>query len=166
MRLAPAARKAMLVAHIATSMGWYGALIGYLALDVSAVVGDDAPTVRAAYVAMELLTTTAIVPLAVATLLIGIAQALLSTWGLLRHYWVLMKLLLTAFAVTVLLIEWSSVRMLAEAARAGDPLALPGTLVHSIGGLVVLTLVLLLSVIKPRGLTRYGWRKEQRAPRA
>lgn len=163
MRAAPALRKALLVAHIATSMGWYGALIGYLALDISAMTGGDAETVRAAYVAMGLLTTAVIVPLALATVLVGIVQALVSPWGLLRHYWVLIKLLLTLFAATVLLIEQATVRALAEAAVAGDPLALPGTLPHSVGGLVVLTLVLVLSVVKPRGITRYGWRRQQRA---
>jgi hypothetical protein len=37
-------------------------------------------------------------------------------------------------------------------------LALPGTLPHSIGGLVVLVTVQVLNVYKPAGMTRYGWR--------
>jgi hypothetical protein len=40
-------------------------------------------------------------------------------------------------------------------------LALPGTLPHSVGGLVVLGVVLVLNVYKPQGVTPYGWRKQQ-----
>ncbi|MGH2688934.1 MAG: hypothetical protein ACRDKW_09025, partial [Actinomycetota bacterium] len=40
--------------------------------------------------------------------------------------------------------------------------------VHSVGGTVVLLVILVLNVYKPRGMTRYGWRKqhEQRKHRA
>jgi hypothetical protein len=37
----------------------------------------------------------------------------------------------------------------------------PPTLVHSIGGLVVLVTIQVLNVYKPEGLTPYGWRKLQ-----
>ncbi|MGC5077769.1 hypothetical protein [Agrococcus sp. DT81.2] len=141
-------------------MGWFGALIAYLALDVVATAGSDVETVKAAYVAMALLTDTVILPAAAASVLVGTLLALGSRWGLLQHYWVLIKLLLTVLAATVLVIEASSVRALAVAAgSAADPRDLTGTLPHSIGGLVVLTVVLVLSVVKPRGLTRYGWRR-------
>ena len=141
-------------------MGWFGALIAYLALDVVATAGSDLQTVRAAYVAMALLTDTVVLPAAVASVLVGTLLALGSRWGLLQHYWVLIKLLLTVLATTVLMIEVSKVRTLAVAAvSAADPRVLPGTLPHSIGGLLVLTVVLVLSVLKPRGLTRYGWRR-------
>jgi len=39
--------------------------------------------------------------------------------------------------------------------------ALGNTLVHSIGGSVVLLTILVLNVHKPRGLTPYGRRKQQ-----
>lgn len=38
---------------------------------------------------------------------------------------------------------------------------LPGSLVHSVGGLAVLLVITVLNVHKPRGLTPYGWRKQQ-----
>ena len=40
-------------------------------------------------------------------------------------------------------------------------LAFPPTLLHSVGGLVVLLVVHVLNVYKPQGVTRYGWRKQQ-----
>lgn len=73
----------------------------------------------------------------------------------------LAKLVLTLLAVAVLLLEAPTVGTLARAAAppGTDPTDLPSTLPHSVGGLVVLLLALILSVFKPRGLTRYGWRK-------
>lgn len=158
----PRLRKAVLTTHVVTSVGWLGAVLAYLALDVTAVISSDVDRVRSAFVAMELTVLYAIVPLALATVVIGLVNALGTSWGLFRHYWVLAKLLLTTVATIVLLLETKTIRSLAEAAGSGaDPLGLPGTLPHSIGGLVVLLLVTVLSIYKPKGLTRYGWRKQQ-----
>ncbi|PSL51505.1 hypothetical protein B0I31_12035 [Saccharothrix carnea] len=162
MRFAPGMRKFVLLTHIAISVGWLGAVLAYLALDITAATGQDVETVRAAYVAMAIMVSYAIVPLALASAIIGIVNALGTPWGLLRHYWILVKLLLTVFAATVLLIETSTVHYLADAATSDiDPRELPGTLPHSIGGSVVLLLIVALSVYKPRGVTRYGWRRQQ-----
>ena len=162
MTMAPRLRKAVLTAHVATSVGWLGAVLAYLALDVTAVFSADPDRVRAAFAAMEVTVTAAIVPLALASVLIGIVNALGTSWGLFRHYWVLVKLLLTLVATTVLLLQTRTIHSLARSAgTAADPGALPGTLAHSVGGLVVLLLLLILSIYKPKGLTRYGWRKQQ-----
>lgn len=162
MAMPPRVRQGVLLAHIITSVGWLGAVAGYLALDVAATAGNDPDTVRAAYVAMDLMVRYAIVPLAIATVVIGVINALGTRWGLARHYWVLIKLALTLMATAVLLLESRTVADLAELARSGtDPSELSGTLVHSVGGLVVLIMVTALSVVKPRGLTRNGWRKQQ-----
>jgi hypothetical protein len=160
--LPPAFRKAVLTTHVVTSVGWLGAVVAYLVLDVTAATSKDVDLVRTAYAAMELVVTSAIVPLALAAVVIGVVNALGTTWGLFRHWWVILKLLLTLVATTVLLLQVPTVQMLAEASRSGaDPRDLPGTLAHSIGGLVVLGVVTVLSVYKPRGLTRYGWRRQQ-----
>lgn len=161
MSMPPRLRKIVLTAHVVTAVGWVGAVLAYLALDITAVTSQDIPTVRGVYAAMEVTALYVIVPLALASVLIGIVNALGTPWGLFRHYWVLVKLLLTVFAATVLLIEIQTVSHLAEtAASSADPRELPGTLLHSVGGLVVLLIVLTLSMFKPRGVTRYGWRKQ------
>jgi hypothetical protein len=160
--MAPALRKVVLTAHVVTSVGWLGGVVAYLALDVVAVTGRDAEPVRAAYLGMEVIARWVVVPLALASVLIGIVNSLGTPWGLLRHYWVVTKLLLTVFAVTVLLLETRTIAHLAEAAASGaDPRRLPGTLVHSAGGATVLLVVTVLSVFKPRGVTGYGWRRQQ-----
>jgi uncharacterized membrane protein len=105
------------------------------------------------------------VPLAISTLITGIVISLGTRWGLFRHYWVVLSLLLTVVATVVLLSETRTIGALARV--AADPstspeelAALNSTLVHSIGGLLVLVAVLVLNVYKPRGLTRYGWRRQ------
>ena len=160
MSMPPRLRKLVLTAHVATSVGWLGAVIAYLVLDLAAVTGQDVQTVRAAYVGMELTIWYAIVPLALASMLIGIVNALGTPWGLFRHWWVLMKFMLTIFATTILMLETQTISYLANsAASTTDPRPLPGSLPHSIGGLLFLIVITALAVYKPRGMTRYGWRK-------
>jgi uncharacterized membrane protein len=159
-------RKVVLTLHVTTSVGWLGAVLAYLALDITAVTGDDIQTVRGAYTAMDVIVRYAIVPLALASVLIGTVNALGTPWGLFRHYWVLVKLALTVFAATILLIETQTVASLAAtAASSADPRSLPGTLPHSVGGLVVLLITVFLSVFKPQGVTRYGWRRQNEQQR-
>ena len=158
----PRVRRLVLTTHIATSVGWMGAVLAYIGLDVTASSTQDVDRARAAYVAMEITATAVIVPLALLSVIIGVLNAVGTPWGLFRHYWVVVKLLLTVAATAVLLAESRTIRALATAAQAGeDPRTLPGTLVHSAGGLLVLVIVMVLSVYKPKGLTRYGWRRQR-----
>ena len=70
---------------------------------------------------------------------------------------------MTAFATAVLLLHLADVDALAAraAAPSTDVSSLNGDLFHSVGGLAVLLVPLVLNLYKPRGLTRYGWRKQQ-----
>jgi hypothetical protein len=98
--------------------------------------------------------------------LTGLVQALGTTWGLFRHYWVLAKFLLTVLTAVVLLLQLEIIDYVASAAIEGasvdDLLSLRRSLVvHATGGIVVLITTTVLSIYKPRGLTRHGWRKQQ-----
>ncbi|RSM65255.1 DUF2269 domain-containing protein [Kibdelosporangium aridum] len=158
----PRLRKFVIAVHVATSVGWLGAVVGYIALDITAVTSQNGQVSRAAYLMMNVTVWYAIVPLALASVVIGTINALGTAWGLVRHYWVLVKFLLTIFATVILLVETRTVRALADVAASGaDPRQLPGSLPHSIGGMVLLLGILALSVYKPRGKTRYGWRRRQ-----
>ncbi len=90
--MSPGVRKFVLTTHLTASVGWIGAVVAYLALGVSAVTTQEAQTVRAAWIAMEVTGWYAIVPLALAALLTGIVMSLGTPWGLFRHYWVLSRL--------------------------------------------------------------------------
>lgn len=162
----PIVRKLALAIHLSCSIGWLGAVIAYLVLDVTVASSQDAQLVRGSWIAMGLVVTVAIVPLAIASLVTGLIMSLGTKWGLFRHWWVLISLVLTIIATLVLLSEAGMVSRVAAA--AADPatsdanlLAFPPTLLHSIGGLVVLLIVQVLNVYKPQGLTPYGWRKQQ-----
>jgi hypothetical protein len=165
MTLSGGGRKLALTAHVVTSVGWLGAVVAFLALAIAGRASGDAQTVRAAYLAMELLAWSVIVPLSIASLLTGLVQAVGSTWGLLRHYWVLVKLLMTIFAMAVLLAYLQSLGSLADAAArttlgGGELLGLrTQAVVHASAALVLLLVAVTLSVYKPRGRTRYGARK-------
>jgi hypothetical protein len=166
MTMTPGLRKFALTMHITFSVGWIGAVAAYIALDVTTVTSQDVQTVRAAYLAMALTARYVIVPLAIASLLTGLLMSLGTRWGLFRHYWVLISLLLTVMATAVLLVETRTINHLAgiaanPATSGNDLRGLESTLVHSVGGMVVLLVVMWLNVYKPRGLTFYGWRKQQ-----
>lgn len=162
----PALRKFALATHLTASVGWLGAVAAYAVLDLTVATSADPETVRGAWLAMDLVASRLIVPLAVASLLTGLVMALGTKWGLLRNWWVVISFLLTIFAALVLLSETTVISHLAAA--AGDPatsedelLALPPTLPHSVGGMVVLLVIQVLNVYKPQGMTGYGWRKQQ-----
>lgn len=164
--MSPGLRKFALTVHITLSVGWIGAVAAYAVLDARVATSRGPQTLRAAYLSMWSIAWYVIVPLALAALLTGLVMSLGTKWGLFRHYWVLISLLLTVLAVAVLLAETQTIRYFAE--RAADPAtsgddlrALGSTLVHSVGGMVVLLVVLVLNMYKPRGMTRHGWRKQQ-----
>lgn len=86
MTMTPRLRKFALTVHLTFSVGWIGAVVAYLALVIAAMVSQDAQTVRAAWIAMELIGWFIIVPLALASLLTGLVMSLGTKWGLFRHY--------------------------------------------------------------------------------
>jgi uncharacterized membrane protein len=115
---------------------------------------------------MELIASNVIVPLAIASLVTGLVMSLGTKWGLFRHYWVLISLVLTVIATVVLLIETQTIGhhavVAADPATSAEELrALQSTLVHSVGGTLVLVVILVLNIYKPRGMTSYGWHKQQ-----
>ena len=133
-------------------------------LGVSAVTSQEPQIVRAAWIAMEVTGWYVIVPLALAALLTGVVMSLGTPWGLFRHYWVLISLGLTVFSTVILLLHMPTVSTLAGMAQSADETELAGLgddLLHPSIGLVVLLVITGLNVYKPRGLTPYGWRKQQ-----
>lgn len=162
--LSPRARKLGLSLHLTVSIGWIGAVLAYLGLGVTAVRSNEVQVIRAMWSAMDLTGWYIIVPLAVASLVTGLLMALGTKWGLFRHYWVVISLGLTLFAVAILILHMPSVSSTAEFAQLAEGAALDGLggdLGHPGVGLMILLAVQVLNLYKPAGLTRYGWRKQQ-----
>ncbi len=138
MRMPPRLRRLVLTAHVVGSGGWIGAVVAYLILGVAAANSREMPTVRAAWIAMDLIGWYAIVPLAIAAL--------------------------TTFSVIILLLHLPGVSALAHRAREADGAELAGfgdDLAHPGVGLLLLLAITTLNVYKPRGLTPYGRRKQR-----
>ena len=167
MTMTPRLRKFALTAHVTSSVGWLGAVAGFLALAVVGLTSQDVQTVRAAYLAMELIAWCVIVPLSFASPLSGLVQSLGTERGLFRHYWVLIKFLITIPSTLILLVHMRPIghlaRVVAETTLArGDLHGMRLQLVASSGAaLLVLLVATTLSVYKPRGLTPYGRRKQR-----
>jgi hypothetical protein len=171
MTLGPGLRKFVLAAHVASSVGWLGACAVFLALGITGMTSLDAQLVRSADLAMELTAWFVIVPLCLASLLTGLVCSLGTSWGLFRHYWILVKLLITLFSTFVLLVHMQPISQLADNARNSTG-TLSGSDLHGVRTLLVTATVLALlallvltalSVYKPKGITRYGWRKQRAA---
>jgi len=163
--MTPGVRKLALTAHVICSVGWLGAIACFWALAVAGLTTRGLVTLRASYVAMDLIGWSVIVPLCFASLVTGLIQAAETPWGLFRHYWVVAKLLIAVVATIVLLVHMQPIRGLGRAATE-QALAVDEfrdvriQLVADAGAaLVVLLAATALSVFKPRGLTKYGWRK-------
>lgn len=164
--MSPRLRQLALTAHVVASVGWLGAVACVLGLAVAGVASSDAEAVRAVYPAMEVAAWYVLVPLATASLLTGIAQSLGTKWGLFRHYWVVVKLAINLLATVVLLFYLGTLDSLADvaAASSGDDLSglrSASPVLHAGAALLLLVLATVLAVYKPRGVTPYGWRKQQ-----
>ncbi|HEY7395102.1 MAG TPA: hypothetical protein VH559_09665 [Gemmatimonadaceae bacterium] len=160
--MTPGLRRANLTLHVVSSVGWLGAAVGFLVLSVVGQWSRVPETVRAVYVAMDIIGLSAIVPLAIASFLTGVVQALGTPWGLFRYYWVVTKLVLTIGATAVLMLhQFTAVARAAQRVSLSAPGALPDVgqlgskLVFASGfGIVVLLVMTILSVFKPWGRIR------------
>ena len=135
-------------------------------LAIAGLSSSDLQRVRAAYVAMDMTTWAVIVPLCFASLLTGLVVSLGTTWGLVRHYWVLIKLLITVAATVILMVHTVPVSRIADIAVAvdltsGDLFGARVQLIVASGAAVLALLATTaLSIYKPRGLTRHGWGRQ------
>ena len=166
MALTPRLRKLALTTHVMASVGWLGAVVAFLALSLAGLTSQDPQIVQGAYRVMELTGWVVLVPFSLGSLATGLICSLGSAWGLFRHYWVLAKLVLNVLATALLLLHTTVIDAVAAAAARG-PLS-PADLADprrqlvadSAAALVLLLLATTLGVLKPRGLTRYGGRKQ------
>lgn len=164
MTMPPWLRSAALTLHVATSVGLLGAVAVFLALALPGLGASDGSPLGIGYIAMDFIARVVVLPLAIAALVLGCVQSLGTAWGLLRHYWVIAKLAITAFATVVLLIQMPAIRAMAVAAADGTVVAPDlrpaqwSLTVHAGAGLAILVVALVLSIYKPRGMTGYGRR--------
>ena len=167
--MTPRIRKCALAAHVAASVGWLGAVLGFLAHAVAGLVSKDAQIAQAAFLMMQLTGWFVLVPLSFASLVTGLIQSLGTAWGLFRHYWIIAKLLITVFATVILLVYMQTLDKLASAATkatvsaadfGGHHGGAASPVVHASVAIMLLLACVVLSVYKPWGKTPYGQRKK------
>ena len=157
----PYLRKATLLIHILASVGWIGAVAAFLTLVITGLVTTDPQIVRAVYIAMTPVTRYIIVPLAFASLASGVTLSLGTPWGLLRHYWIIFKLIINLLSLPILLLHTTIIYRVAAAAitgRVGAPDLRADRLqlvVAASVSLAALLVAAILSVYKPRGKIAY-----------
>jgi len=147
MVMTPSVRKLALTVHVTASVGWAGALAVFLAHALASSMSQNDQIVRATAVAMGLTAWLVILPLGIASLVSGLVQALGTAWGLLRHYWVLFKLLLTGIATGILVLKLQPISHL----WAGTQLARHARMRGRIST-VIATLVLAAAVVAVAGI--------------
>jgi len=157
-------RKFGLLLHVVLSVGWIGTVLAFLTLASASFLGDPAIS-RAAYLSMAVVGRGALLPLSVGALVSGIIQSLGTKWGLLRHYWVLVKFVLTLFAAAALFVhQATAISEVARLATSASADLLQSRRLHDLGvqlradsalALVVLLIIAAIAIYKPWGVVGY-----------
>jgi hypothetical protein len=164
--MAPNLRKFVRTAHVIFTVGWLGSVAAFLALAIVGLNSRDTQLVRAAYLAMDPITRFVIVPLSLLPLLLtGPLLSLGTPWGLFRHYWIIVKLIINILSTLILLVHLQPIGYMARVASEGmissaDRGVQVQLVVAASAGLAALLVATGLAVYKPRGMTSYGWRKQ------
>jgi hypothetical protein len=143
-------RKALLTAHLVTAVGTVGVSVVLAVLGTAGLRGADPATI---YPAMHLVAVRVLIPLVIAALVTGVLQALLASYGLLRHGWVTAKLAITvALAAVALLVAVPGLGRAAEAATAGHEVPAAQQIVSTVApssALVLLVVAAGLGIFRP-----------------
>ncbi|MFB4263233.1 hypothetical protein [Nonomuraea sp. GTA35] len=150
--MAPRIRKTLLVIHIVASVALVGEVWGLVALNTAATLSKDLDLAHTAYRLMPTLVFAGGIPLSLTALATGITLGLGSHWGLIRHYWVAVKLVLLVAVICVGMFLFDPEGMAAAtagarqavAARQWGQVAVLGTQI------AMLLIATALSVFKPR----------------
>ncbi|MEU3838551.1 PDR/VanB family oxidoreductase [Streptomyces sp. NPDC028635] len=168
-------RKLTLAVHITSSVGWMGLSLSMATLALIGYTTSDPGVAEGAYYAMYVFDETTVSLVGLTSGVSGVLLGCGTPWGLLRHWWVLVKWVL---ALVVLVFAWAYTHplVLAAARRAGEAgqdAYRPGSeatlLVWTVPPLfVVLVFLSVVSVYKPWGRTARGRRyaAAARAPKA
>ena len=154
MKLTPRWRKAILTVHVVTAVGWLGVDLVLLTFGVAGLTGADPDLV---YPAQSLIGRVLFVPLSVLVWLVGVVNAALTPWGLLKHWWVLVKLLLTTLMLG--LVVFLLYPGLVQAGELAGALSRPDRINMVVAPSVSTSLLIfatVLSTYKPWGRVRAG----------
>jgi uncharacterized membrane protein len=153
-------RKAVLVLHIASSGVWLGLDAVMAVLVVTSAVTDDVRTRAVCYQALKLVTVWPMTVTGLICLVTGVVLGLGTTYGLVRYWWVLLKLAINVLLCTLVLVALRP--GIDEVAERGSRLLDGEAVVTAVGDLAfppivsptLLMIAVVLSVFKPWGRVR------------
>ena len=152
MVLTPRWRKAILTLHVITAVGWLGCDLVLLTLSAAGLAGYRPEIV---YPAMGFVGLALFVPLSVLVWLIGVFNAWVTPWGLLRHRWVTVKLIVTTAMLVAVFFALRPGLEAALAEGAGlDQRERIGLMFPPVVSTSLLVFATVLSTYKPWGRTR------------
>ena len=145
--LPPAVRRAVLTAHIIASVGLLGDCAALLAINVRAATTGDPELAASSYELLDMFSLVFGIPLSMAALVTGLVLGFGTKWGVLRHRWVTIKLLviLSVILVGALVIGPANAAML-DGRGGAEPILIAA----SAYDVLALSLATGLSVYKPR----------------
>jgi len=150
----------VLIAHIASAGAWLGIDVVMAVFIATAQLTDDADLRALCFLALEVFAVWPLMVTGLLCLVTGVVLGLGSKWGLVRYWWVAIKLALNVILTVLVLVALrGGVAESAEQARrwiAGEPAMLDvGDLIFPpIVSSTALLIAMALSVIKPWGLIR------------
>lgn len=164
LRLRGTARRLVLLAHLIAALGWLGVDVVLGVLTVTAFTSDDLDRVATSYRALEVFAVPLLLVFGLSALASGVLLSVASGWGLIRYWWVAVKLVLNVvLSGLVLILLEPTVGEAARQAAQVDPSLLdrlgriPTDLLFPpfVSGTALLV-ASLLGTVKPWGLTPYG----------
>jgi hypothetical protein len=141
-----------LTAHVLSSVGWFGIAVLVAFCAITASSAGDPGYAEAMYHAVETAPWLS-VPVGLVAVATGVILSVGTTWGLVRHWWVVAKIVIAiAVIVTDPLVLATAAHDAIRSSNVAD--VLPPTIAHC----VVLAIATVLSIFKPRGRTPWGKR--------
>ena len=104
-RLSPRLRKAVLLLHMVCGIGWMGADIALFILLYTGLTTDDGAIAAACYTAVSVFVPVAVPPLSLGMLATGLLLGWGTKWGVLRYWWVVVKLVLAVTMVVLVFVS-------------------------------------------------------------
>ncbi|MGN9796113.1 DUF2269 family protein [Streptomyces sp. OZ13] len=166
-------RRLTLAVHVVTSVGWVGLSLAMAVLAVMGYTTEDAAVAKGVYYAMYVFDDTCVTVFSITAALSGILLSCGTKWGLLLHWWIIVKWVITLFMTIFAWFVIHPIVMQAteNTATAGGAPPEPGWpadfLLWSVPVLfALLTVAAVVSVYKPWGRTSRGRRTAPRGGRS
>ncbi len=154
-------KKWLLSVHILFAAILFGAMVGFLVLSITAASTKSEDVLKACYTGMHILSKTTVKASTIGSLATGILLSVLTHWGLLKYYWILVKEALTVIAIglgVVGMYEWSLKAVNLLSAEDLHVLQNPSFIVNGqqmmmgiILQIISLAAMVIISVFKPWG---------------